>query len=252
MDAYTEAPGVLDNVPVAVIGEVEAGQASKTRKQLANLIKGVNTSTFDIMDLLHEIKTKKYYQPKHESFMDYAKTLDMTVAKAYYLVRIRENMLTASIPREKYEPLGIAKLRVIASIDLIDSENRVKQDAVAKVNDIVAAAPSLAAEEIKTAVDTFNGHVGEEAFEWLNIKIKKSAKGVVRQALDIVKARLGSAGTDADGKAKDASDGRALEMLAADFLADPNNAEDVETFGVVVMEEANAETPVSDGPAQLA
>lgn len=232
MDAYTEACGVLDNVPVAaVIGEAEAGQASKVRKQLQTLIKGINTSTFDIMDLLHTIKTQKFYAPKYDSFIDYAKTLDMRVTKAYYLVRIRENMHLAAIPRATFEPVGIAKLRVIASIDLIDSENKVKQDAVAKVNELVAAALTTEAADIKTTVDAYNGHVGEEAFEWLNIKIKKSAKAVVRQALDLIKAQLGSTGTDADGKAKDASDGRALELMAADFIADPNNEADVEALG---------------------
>lgn len=249
MDAYTEAPGVLDNVPVAaIVGEAEAGQAGKVRKQLQALIKGVNTSTFDIMDLLHTIKTQKYYQPKYDSFIDYAKTLDMKVTKAYYLVRIRENMHLASIPREKFEPIGIAKLRVISSIDLIDSENKVKQDAVTKVNELVDAALMTEPDAIKIAVDTYNGHVGEEAFEWINIKIKKSAKNIVRQALDIIKAQIGSTGTDADGKAKDASDGRALELLAADFISDPNNAEDVEKLGVqvtpvvepLIMEEADA------------
>ncbi len=228
--------------PAAIVGEAEAGQASKVRKQLQNLIKGVNTSTFDIMDLLHEIKTKKYYHPKYATFIEWAKTLDMKVTKAYYLVRIKENMLLASISREKYEPVGIAKLRVIASIDLIDSENRVKQDAVNKVNEIVETATVTEADAIKTAVDTYNGHVGEEAFEWINIKIKKSAKNVVRQALDLVKAQIGSVGTDGDGKSKDASDGSALEKLAADYLSDPNNTPDVEKLSVTVVEEADAGT----------
>lgn len=240
MDAYTEAPGVLDNVPAAIVGEAEAGQASKVRKQLQSLIKGVNTSTFDIMDLLHEIKSKKYYSPRYATFIDYAKTLDMKVTKAYYLVRIKENMLLASIHRNTYEPIGIAKLRVIASIDLIDSENKVKQDAAAKVNEIIDTATVTDAAEIKSAVDVYNGHVGEEAFEWLNIKIKKSAKAVVRQALDLIKAQLGSTGVDADGKSKDASDGRALELLAGDFLSDPNNVPDVEQLGVTVVEANDA------------
>lgn len=236
--------GMIGEKPaeVAVVGEVEAGEAAKKRKQLGALIKGVNTSTFDIMDLLHEIKTKKYYSPKYETFIDYAQTLDMKVTKAYYLVRIKENMSLASIPREKYEPVGIAKLRTISSIDLIDSENKIKTDAVDFVNELVASGTTASPEELKTAVDIYHGHVGEEAFEWLNVKIKKSAKAVVRQALDVIKAQLGSTGTDADGKAKDASDGRALEMLAADWLSDPNNAGDVAKLGVPVVEEANVST----------
>ena len=223
-----------------IVGEAEAGESSKKRKQLQTLIKGINTSTFDIMDLLHEIKTKKFYSPKYETFIDYAKTLDMKVTKAYYLVRIRENMHLASVPREKFEPVGIAKLRIISSIDLIDSENKVKQDAVTKVNELIDAAGTTEPEDIKVSVDTFKGHVGEEAFEWLNIKIKKSAKAVVRQAFDVIKAQSGSVGVDADGRAKDVSDGTALERLAADFLADPNNAEDVAGLGVEVVVEPTA------------
>ena len=225
--------------PFVIVGEIEAGAAAKARKQVKSLIKGLNTSTFDLMDALHEVKTNKYYAPAYDSFIDYAKTLDMKVTKAYYLARIRQNMELAGIDRAVFEPIGIAKLRTISSIDLIDSENQIKADAIDKVNELITTATTTEATAIKAAVDVYNGHIGEEAFEWLNIKIRKSAKNVVREALNLIKAQIGSTGTDVDGKSRDASDGRALELLAADFLSDPNHAPDVEKLGVTVIPEEN-------------
>ena len=231
MELVNGLPGTQSiGVAIApIVGEVNAGQAAQVRKQLTNLIKNVNTSNFDIMDLLHTIKTAKFYQPKYDSFIDFAKTLDMKVTKAYYLVRIKENMLTAGVPRATYEPLGIAKLRIIAMIDLIDAENHVIQAGVAKVNELVTS--GLEPADLKLAVDEYAGNVGEEAFEWLNIKLKKSAKTIVRQAFELVKMQLGSVGKDVDGNHIDASDGRALEMICADFLSDPNQQPDLQMKG---------------------
>lgn len=231
MDELQIGAGSPELFPPALVGEVEAGQAAKIRKQVNNLIKTITTSTFDVMDLLHEVKTKKFYSPKYETFMDYAKTLDLKVAKIYYLVRIKETMNVAGIARATYEPVGVSKLRSIAAIDVVDSENKVDDDAVAMVQTLIQTSAMKSADEIKTVVDEYNGNVGDDAFEWLNLKIKKAQKDVIRQALALVKMQLGSVGKDADGVAKDVSDGAALEKMAMDYLADPNNAEDIEKLG---------------------
>lgn len=216
---------------MAIYGEAEAGQAVKVRKQINNLIKGINTSTFDLMDALHEVKTKQFYLPKFETFIDYVKSLDLKVAKAYYLVQIKTNMLLAGVTREVYEPVGISKLRTMAEIPLVDQENNVKPAAVEKVKAMIAGAATKTGDELKIEVDEFNGNVGEDAFEWMNLKIKKAAKAVIRQALDLIKLKIGSVGKNGDGVAKDASDGSALEKMSLDYLSDPNNAMDLEMLG---------------------
>jgi len=70
--------------PPAVIGEAIAGQAAKVRIQIDNLIAGVNTSTFDLAELLHEAKAQQYYIAwGHDTFGQYAKSLDLKVSKSY-------------------------------------------------------------------------------------------------------------------------------------------------------------------------
>jgi hypothetical protein len=244
MDELQIGAGSPELFPPAIVGEAEAGQAAKVRKQVNSLIKTITTSTFDVMDLLHEVKSKKYYSPKYDTFMDYAKTLDLKVAKIYYLVRVKETMSVAGIDRATYEPIGISKLRTIASIKVVDSENKVDDDAVEMVKTLIQTAPLKTGEELETVVNEYNGNVGDDAFEWLNLKMKKAAKDVIRQALSLIKMQLGSVGKDDDGVAKDASDSAALEKLAMDYLADPNNAEDIAKLG------SNEPTEVIDEPVE--
>jgi hypothetical protein len=210
--------------PPAIIDSAEAGEAAKARKHVQNLVKGMNTSTFDLMDGLWVVKSKKFYLPKYDSYPEFAETLDISVRKAYYLVRIKEVMVLAGIDRTVYEPVGIAKLRIIASIDVLDSEKKVNPEAIAKIQSMMELAAAASPEMIQEEVDIFTGNIGEEAFEWMNIKIKKSAKAVVKQAFDLVRMVIGTVGTDNDGKAKDASDGAVLEKISLDVLADPNYA----------------------------
>ena len=70
------------NLPV-IVGEAVAGQAAKVKKQINEIIKGVNTSTFTLAELLHEAKAKQYYLAwGHDTFGQYAKSLDLKVTKA--------------------------------------------------------------------------------------------------------------------------------------------------------------------------
>lgn len=208
-----------------IVGEAVAGQASKVLKQINEIIQGVNTSTFDLMDLLHEVKTKSYYYPAHESFGDYAKSLDLKVSKSYYLVRIKEVMNTAGVSRAEYEPVGISKLRAISRIDTLEP------GAVEKVKALISGANQLDLEEVTQQVATAQGLTGDDAMVWMNITLKKAARDeVVKPALELAKKNIGSVGQDADGNAKDASDGSALEAVCADFLSDPNNNYDTDAL----------------------
>lgn len=217
--------------PAAIVGEVEAGEAAKITKKLKALINSVNVSTFDIMDLLHVVKSKKHYQPKFDTFVDYVATLDISARKAHYLVRTKECMNLAGVQREQYEKIGIAKLRTIASITMIDSENKVIEDAVGQVKALLALAATKTVDELKTDVDTFQGNVGDEAFVWFNVRVKAGALAVIEKALLLIKAQIGTVSQDSDGISKDPSDGNALEKMALDYLADPNNESDIEDLG---------------------
>src|ERR1039458_2921354 len=106
-------------VTVQLVGEQIAGESVKVKKELEKLLKSLNKSTFDVADLLHKVKKFGYYRPEFDTFAGYLNTLDSKQRKGQYLERITDVMEQVDIERTKYEPLGIAKLREITSLDQI-------------------------------------------------------------------------------------------------------------------------------------
>lgn len=213
--------GFEDGTTVAVVGEAVAGEAAKIKKQINDIIHGVNKSTFTLAELLHEVKVKQYYAPKFETFGQYARSLDLKVSKSYYLVRIIENMLIAGVSKETYEPVGIAKLRVISKLDpTSDFEGK---SMTTYIKGLVETAKDVEMDTLKEAVAHLQGQTGDEARVWFNINVGKSARdNVILPAIELAKKNLGTVAT-VDGEPQDASDGRALEIICAAFLADEAN-----------------------------
>jgi hypothetical protein len=208
-----------------IVGEAVAGQSKKVRKEIDALIKSVNASNFDLAERLWAVKKNAWFSPDFDSFGDYAKSLDLKVSKSYYLVKIQEAMNAAGVPRDKYEQVGIAKLRSISRIDLKES------DAVEKIKALVDGAGQMDLEAVSQSVATAQGLVGDDAMVWLNITLKKAARDeVVKPALELAKKNIGTVGQDEDGNGKDASDGAALEAVCADFLSDPHNNFDTDAL----------------------
>ena len=211
--------------PPAIVGEAVAGQATKVLAQINAIIKDTNTSTFDLAELLHEAKKNMYYlKLGFDTFGDYGKSLDLKITKLYYLVKIVENMDGAGVSRDEYEPVGIAKLRLISKVDLFTKDggviwNTPELTMAECVKGLVEKAKDLSLEEVQQVVEKLRGKTGDDATVWLNIAITKAAREIVLQAFAQMKLEIGSVGQDADGKYIDASDGRALEMLAAEYLA---------------------------------
>lgn len=208
--------------PAPIVDEAEAGRSSKVKKEINKLIKVTNSSTFDIAELLHEAKTKNYFREwGFENFTGYVKSLEMKAVKCYYLVSIVVNMKAAALTREEYEPVGIAKLRAISRLDPEGEFNGTPMPMV--IRELTLKAPQMSAEEVQVEVETIMGKVGDESMVWLNIHLKKlSRENIIKPALELAKKHIGSTSTNEEGIAQDATDGRALELICANFLADPN------------------------------
>jgi hypothetical protein len=234
--------------PPAIVGEAVAGQAAKVTAEINAIISNVNAGTFDLIPLLHEAKSKQYYLPLgFDTFGQYAKSLDLKVTKSYYLAKIGEVMDGASITRAEYEPLGIAKLRVIARLDLYDKEgkaltyNNGEGDEFTRaecVQSLVSTGKDTSLEDIEKVVAKLQGKTGDDEMVWVNIVVKKVVREqVIDPALSLAKMNIGTTGTDSDGVAIEASDGRALEVLAAEYLADlANGAEQVAPVKEIVVD----------------
>ncbi len=206
-----------------IVGEKTAGESVKVRKQLEQLIKKVNSSSFDIAALLHTIKKNHYYDG-FNTFAEFVKTLEIKSRKAHYLTRMAEVMEIVGIPREKYEPVGVAKLREITSLNpedtWINPETKEETPISEFIKGFVEKGHEMPLEEIKTHVKVLKGLVGAEAMIWLHLYVKQSVlDNVIRPALDKAKMLIGSVKKDEDGNSLDATDGQAAESIFADFLS---------------------------------
>ena len=213
-----------------IVGEAVAGQASVLRKKINALIKGMNVNTFDLVEGLHEMQSKKHYlELGYQSFVDYGKSLDLKLTKVYYLARIGEVMGACGIPRSEYEPVGIAKLRVINQLKVLDKDGKMNMyemdgenwTMAEVVQTIMATAKTDDIEDIEERVKKIQGKVGDDAEEWMNFKVKRVVKEqVIKPALEKFKLLIGTVGEDADGMAIEPSDSAALEAMAAHGLSD--------------------------------
>jgi hypothetical protein len=214
------------NVPV-ITGQQVAGEAAKVRKQLEQLINKVNTSAFDIGELLHTIKKNGYYEG-FTTFQEYIRTLEIKPRKAQYLRRIAEVMEIMEVPRIEYEQLGVAKLREITSLDVygtwINPDTKEELPIKAFIKGFIDKGVDMKLDEIKQHVKTLKGLVGDEDMNWIHLYMKQIViDQVARPALDKAKMLIGSVSKDDEGVSKDASDGQAAEVIFVAFLNDPAN-----------------------------
>jgi hypothetical protein len=216
--------------PTAIVGDLVAGatvEAERVRGALESLIERVNRSKFDIADLCYKVKVNGYYAP-YTTFQDYYKTLSIKKRTVQYLTKMVECMTQVGISREQYEPLGIAKLREITSLDPNDTWKNPETGIETPMHEFIVGfienGAGMELEEITQHVRTLKGLTGENDLVFLNICLKRSAlDNTVRPALDLAKNWIGSIGKDDEGISRDASDGTALEMVAVEYLNDPKN-----------------------------
>lgn len=207
----------------AIVGEVEAGRAATVRRAINKLVSQSNTSTFDLAELLFESKSKLYFTGwGFESFSKYAKSLAIKYTRSYYLVRIIENMQAAGLSRAEYEPVGLLKLRIISRLK---PETEFKGTPVSLlIRELTLKAQEMTETEVQYEVDTIMGLTEDESMVWWNVKLKKLAReNVVIPAIARMKKFIGTSPSEEDeGQHVEASDGRALELICANFLTDPN------------------------------
>jgi hypothetical protein len=217
-----------------IVGEVKAGESKKVRKQLEGLISSLNRSTFDVGELLHTIRKNGFYKDYgYNTMKEYVSELDIKLRKSQYLERIFAIMDEIEIPRAEFEPIGIAKLREITSLNVRNEDGtpaiyRAEDGTESKMSDVVRGltvqAPQMELKELQQAVRGLKGLVGEADLTWLNISVNRQAlTETIEPAFELARKQLGSAGKDSEGIAVDYSDGKALEMVCVEFLNDPAN-----------------------------
>ena len=209
-----------------IVGDVEAGRAATIKRQVSKLIKNVSASSFDLSDLLYEVKNKNYHTGYgYTSFSQYLKSLSdlgFKYSKGYYLTRIAENGAAAGLARAEYEPVGLTKLRIISRLKPAGEYNGVPLSLV--IRELTLKATTMTHEEIQFEVDTIMGLTEDESMVWINLKVKKLGReNVIKPAIVLCKKNCPESQlVDEDGTVIEMSDGAAVESICADYLSDPN------------------------------
>ena len=218
---------MLDTV---IVGEAESGERAAVQKAIKRLIKQVETNNFDLAELLFRAKSKHLYT--EPSFSDFVATLNIKPRRAQYLERIAEIMAGAGIARAEYEPIGIAKLRVITRLSAVNDDgtpamytNPVTNESHPMVDYIVGITEQAMAgrdiKDIEKDVRILKGEVGENDMVWRNFRLPRMVdENTIAPALDKAAINIGTVATDENGMAKEVQDWRKLEVLAIEYVND--------------------------------
>lgn len=238
--------------PPAIVGEVVAGQSAAFRKELMIMVEDIKERTFDLAVALYTTKSEGLYrQWGYTSITHYGEIeLGLKESKTQYLVRIVEVMVACGIPREVYEQVGVSKLREIKRLDpageFFNGEKLepLKEHIVRLVN-----ATEMTTSKVRAEVDRLLGMVEGNRMIMRTIGFTESAwTNTIERAVEIVRKQMGSKGRDTDGVAEDYSIGKCIEMICADFIADPNN--DDPDQAVILESEPDTQNTFGDIPME--
>ena len=210
----------------AIHGEAIAGRSATVRKQLIMLVGNIKQNTFDLMDLLMEAKANNYpAQWGFASVTDYgAQELGLKERKTQYLIRIGEVCKAVGLKRADYETAGVSKLRDICTLDpegsWFNPETKTNEPLDEWIVGLITDAENQTAKEISEAVLKLKDLIGPDRPVVRSCSMSQSTwDNVVKVAYERVRMKLGSAGRDDQGMAKEYSDGACLECICADWLA---------------------------------
>lgn len=216
--------------PITIVGDAVAGQSATLRSRLRLLAQDITRNTFDLAEAFLEAQeTRCYAQWGYESIGEYAETeLGVKQRKCQYLARIARTMRVCGIKRLDYEPAGLTNLRIITTLDpegtYFNQETRAHESMAEHITELVAEAPELSTKEVEAEVNRLLGMDGENAMVHKSYSVTKSCyENTIQRCFEAVRMRLGSAGRDDTGAAKEYNDGAVLEALCAEYLADPRN-----------------------------
>lgn len=216
--------------PQVILGEAVAGQSATLRKRMRILASDLTKHTFDLAEaFLQAQETRCFTEWGFATFPEYAEIdLGIKPRKAQYLARIARVCRDCGVARKVYEPVGVTKLREITRLDpevsFYNAEEKQHEPLVEHIVRLIAEAPELSTVEVEQEVARLKGMTGDNAMVLRAYKVTLSCwENVIAPCFESIRKRLGSAGRDGTGAAKEYTDGNVVECLAAEYNADPRN-----------------------------
>lgn len=220
---------MLEQTPTVIVGEAVAGYAAMVRRKLMQMVGNLQTTTFDVAQLLLEADEKHLPQQwGYDSLSDYgAQELGLKPRKIQYLVKIQRVCRTLNVTREQQELIGVSKLRMITKLEPGSSyfnpatkENEPMSEHILR---LIKDGVAMSSKEVDEEVRRLLGQMGDDAIIIRSIAFVKAAyEKTIKPGMEKLRKNMGSAGRDAEGKAIEYSDGAVIEMAFANVLADPN------------------------------
>jgi hypothetical protein len=231
-EIYTVEIGL--ETPPAII-EKDNRRSDVVRQRLEQIDSSLTLTSFEQSDLWVEVDDNSYWLTwKFGSLKDYIKKSGITLSTSEVGYRVKESKYSKllGITKTQRALAKISKLKVIYTLDpnatAIESGTGNEEKMSDVMIKLVIDAPNKTLKEIEKIVDQLKGVTEEEDDEmtWLNVRLRRDAKEVIMQAVTLIVAQSGSTIDIMTKEEKDISIGTAFERLAAEYLADPNNAQD--------------------------
>lgn len=213
-----------------IIGETVAGKSSALRKRMLLLSTDLTRNTFDLAEAFAAAQESHcYLEWGFDSLGEYASLeLGIKHRRAQYLARIIRVCKECGVPRKDYEPVGVTKLREITTLNpgstFYNPDTKQHEPMYEHIVRVIAEAPENNTVEVEQEVARLKGMTGENAMVTRAYKVTQSCwENTIARCFEAVRKRLGSAGRDGEGMAKEFSDGAVIECLCAEYNADPRN-----------------------------
>jgi hypothetical protein len=211
-----------------IVGEAIAGRSATVRRDLKKLVSSLHVNEFDLAELLYEADEGNYYAGwGYSSRAEYAaQELGLKERKAQYLAKIVRVCKAVGLKRENYEPAGKSKLREISVLDpeksFWDNDKKVSEPLSDHIVRLILDHDKLTVEQTRDEVLRLQGRTGPDRPVHRTTTYPLSVwENVIKAAMEKARKIMGSQERDTEGNAVEYSDGACMEVICADFLADP-------------------------------
>jgi hypothetical protein len=207
--------------PSALHGEQVAGneaRAAEARVRIEKLKNNLADGRWELAALFSEARAKSWhYDWGFTDFDEYIdkSNFDIGSREVRYHIKINDISLQLGITRDQLKAVAISKLKEIFSLD----PNKQAEELKALLEEAV----DLSLDQVREVVRGLKGSDPETEMTWLNIQVLRRAKeATINPALAKIKLEHGPTMGDVEGQTAEISDGRALELLCAEKLAEPD------------------------------
>jgi hypothetical protein len=223
--------------PPAII-EKDSTRSDAVRQRLQQIDSTVTLNYFEQIDLLAEVNHNNYWDAwKFPSMKEFVKKsgFDLTMAEVDKGIQISTVSKVLEIGKVSLAKAKKTKVNIIFQLDHTKTVTDPATQTEEKISDVIVQlvndAPSKTVVELKEIVKRLKALYStddekDSELTWLNLPVRRDAKQIVLDAINLAQKLAGQTIDTMTKESKDLSLAAAFELVAASFIADPNNVID--------------------------